>query len=244
VPNLAASVQVVLQAQTLSGKPLAVVVAGHNGSGKSTLWYENLAKHFQIPLINADRMMLSILPEVPHGKALPEWAKSLRDGNVSWMKVAQQGVQAFVAQAMAANVPFAMETVFSQWTKREDGTIASKLDLIEDMQNAGYFVLLLFVGLANADLSIARVSTRAASGGHNVPVNKLLARFPRTQKAVAAAAKVADATIMTDNSREPKHAFSVCRIQLGEQEIYDRRKSGSMPPEAVLQWLNIVSPRA
>ncbi len=45
-----------------SGKPLAVILAGHNGSGKSTLWYRYLSDNVRILLINADRVMLSILP--------------------------------------------------------------------------------------------------------------------------------------------------------------------------------------
>ena len=43
-------------------KPLAIVLAGHNGSGKSTLWYDKLADQLRIPLVNADRLTLSILP--------------------------------------------------------------------------------------------------------------------------------------------------------------------------------------
>ena len=124
--GLAHAVTAVRKAQKKSGKPLAVVLAGHNGSGKSTLWYGHLANSFQIPLVNADRMMMSILPEVQKGRCLPSWASTIRDSNESWMQVAQKGVQAFVAQAMANNVPFAMETVFSHWKKRADGTIESK----------------------------------------------------------------------------------------------------------------------
>ncbi len=120
----------------------------------STMWYKHLAPVLQIPLINADRMMLSILPD---GRTLPQWAKTLRDTDLSWQRVAQQGVQAFVAQAMLNRVPFAMETVFSQWQERPSEPPASKIDLIRDMQTAGYFVLLLFVGLSTPELSIARV---------------------------------------------------------------------------------------
>ncbi|MDT0510170.1 hypothetical protein [Novosphingobium sp. MMS21-SN21R] len=58
---------------------------------------------------------------------------------------------------MRAKVPFAMETVFSYWEEQPDGTVLSKIDLIEDMQRAGYFVLLFFVGLTNSELSILRV---------------------------------------------------------------------------------------
>ncbi len=61
-------------------KPLAIVLAGHNGSGKSTLWYDKLADILRIPLINADRLTLSILP-APSGEppVLRPWAVDLRD---------------------------------------------------------------------------------------------------------------------------------------------------------------------
>lgn len=236
------AVEQILQAQRKTRKPLAIVLAGHNGSGKSTMWRKTLSGQLQIPLINADRMMLSILPEPDSEGALDPWAQTLRDHDQSWMRVSQNGVQAFVGHAMQAAVPFAMETVFSHWDVRPDGTIASKLDLIRDMQAAGYFVLLLFVGLANVDLSILRVQTRVADNGHDVAMDRLLRRFPKTQRAISAAAKIADASIFTDNSREKKRAFTVCRIQLGEKQLFDVRQSGRTVSPAILAWLAIVSP--
>ena len=188
---------------------MAVVLAGHNGSGKSTLWEKRLAKSMQIPLVNADRMMLSILPVADDTGHLPVWAQKLRDQNRDWMKVAQNGVQYFIAQAMVFKVPFAMETVFSHWKELANGTFESKIDLIKQMQAADYFVLLLFVGLSNADLSIARVMTRVAAGGHSIDAKTLQDRFPRTQLAIQHARSVADATILFDNSREEKQAFTV-----------------------------------
>jgi len=128
--ELATAVDHVLAAQEQSKKPLAIVLAGHNGSGKSTMWYQHMVDRLQIPLINADRMMMLILPEVTCGGRLPNWASSLRDNDTSWMQVAQKGVQAFVAQAMAYKVPFAMETVFSHWRDLGKGKIESKVDLI------------------------------------------------------------------------------------------------------------------
>ena len=220
-----------------------MVLAGHNGSGKSTMWRKRLSRQLQIPLINADRMMLSILPEPGNDGALDEWAQSLRDTDESWMRVAQNGVQAFVGHAMRAKVPFAMETVFSYWEERPDGSILSKIDLIEDMRRAGYFVLLFFVGLTNVDLSILRVLTRVAEHGHDVPTERLIKRFPKTQRAIAAAAKVADATIFTDNSRDIKQAFTVCRVQLGETELYDLRQRSDTVPPAIAEWLSVVAPR-
>jgi hypothetical protein len=83
----------------------------------------------EMPLINADRMMLSILPEPGEDRHLVPWAARLRDRDIGWMRVAQQGVQAFAGHAMAERVPIAMETVFSYWEEQADGRIASKIDL-------------------------------------------------------------------------------------------------------------------
>ena len=232
----------VLSAQVASSRPLAIVLAGHNGSGKSTLWYERLAPEIRIPLVNADRMMMSILPEPDERRRLPDWASELRDRDEDWMRVAQKGVEAFVAQALARKVPFAMETVFSHWQDRGDGTFESKADLIRDMQRAGYFVVLVFVGLSSAHLSVARVSTRVARGGHHVDVAKLMARFPRTQAAVSDALTVADAALLVDNSRTSDEAFTPCRIQLGTRVLFDLRDGDGAVPPAIDAWLGRVAP--
>ena len=241
--GLTEAVEQILAAQHKTKKPLAIVLAGHNGSGKSTMWRKRLSGQLQIPLINADRMMLSILPEPGADGALDQWAQTLRDTDESWMRVAQDGVQAFVGHAMRAKIPFAMETVFSYWEEQPDGSVLSKIDLIEDMQRAGYFVLLFFVGLTNVELSILRVQTRVAEHGHDVPTERLLKRFPKTQRAIAAAAQVADATIFTDNSREIKQAFTVCRVQLGDREVYDLRDASANLASTITDWLDLVAPR-
>lgn len=241
---LGEAVDQILQAQLKTKKPLAIILAGHNGSGKSTMWRRSLSDQLQIPLVNADRMMLSILPEPDSDGALTGWAQAIRDTDHSWMDVAQKGVQAFVGHAMQAKVPFAMETVFSYWEELPDGSVASKLDLIRDMQRAGYFVLLLFVGLTNVELSILRVQTRVAENGHGVEMERLLRRFPKTQRAIAEAAEIANASIMTDNSRDKTQAFTVCRVQLGEKSLFDIRQAGERTPPAITEWLEIVSPIA
>lgn len=238
------AVSQVLAAQKSTEKPLAIILAGHNGSGKSTMWRKSLSGQLQIPLLNADRMMLSILPEPDNSGALIEWAQTLRDTDLGWMQVAQSGVKAFAASAMQAKVPFALETVFSHWVVHDDGTTESKIDLITDLQGAGYFVLLFFVGLANVELSILRVMTRVAEHGHDVPQDKLTARFPRTQHAIREAAKIADATIFTDNSRTEKQAFTVCRVQLGEDALFDLRTSAETVPPVITEWLAKVCPVA
>lgn len=240
IDSLKEAVKEVISEQKKSKKPLAIILAGHNGSGKTTMWYKKkLADMLQIPLINADRMMTSILPP---DEPLPSWAKKIRDENQSWMKVAQKGVESFVVLAMANRVAFAMETVFSHWKKVDKSKIESKIDLIYQMQDAGYFVLLMFVGLSNRFLSQARVQSRFKGGGHNVNQKKLNARFPRTQKAIRIAAKVSDASILLDNSLSEEEAFTVCRVQINGAEIYDQRRSKRTIPTPVLEWLDVVCP--
>ncbi|QGZ38107.1 putative ABC-type ATPase [Pseudoduganella flava] len=226
-------------------KPFAIVLAGHNGSGKSTFWYEHVAEDLQIPLINADRLMLSILPEAGADGKLRPWAQQLRDKDTSWMAVAQQGVQGFIAQAISQKVPFAFETVFSYWKKLPNGRHASKIDIIRDLQKAGYFVLLIFVGLTSAELSIGRVMTRVFKGGHDVDEEKLRERYPRTQQAINKAILVSDAAILLDNSRTENLAFTPVHIRRKRTVDFDIRAvpAALRIPKEITTWLDVVAPR-
>ncbi|NML91914.1 hypothetical protein HHL26_23200 [Sphingobium sp. TB-6] len=73
---------------------------------------------------------------------------------------------------------------------------------------------------------------------------KLVSRFPRTQMAIHAGMKIADATVLTDNSRPEKQAITVCRVPLGNAALYDRRTDGGSVLVAIVDWLEIVSPVA
>lgn len=179
-----------------------------------------------MPLINADRLTLSILPEVDHDTPLPPWAQKLRDQDERWQRLSQLGVKAFKQLVMDQRMPFAFETVFSHWVQHPDGRIESKADDILEMQAAGYFVVLLFVGLSSHQISIARVATRRTKGGHDVPIDKLVERFPRTQRAIDHAAPLADMALCFDNSRSLEQAFTLVRAQVREHVLYDCRDTG------------------
>jgi predicted ABC-type ATPase len=45
---------------------------------------------------------------------------------------------------------------------------------------AGYQVVLCFIGLGSPEISDQRVAMRVSQGGHDVPFEKLVTRFPRT----------------------------------------------------------------
>jgi predicted ABC-type ATPase len=204
-------------------KPLAFVLAGHNGSGKSTLWADRIAPQVQVPLVNADRLITSILPPpLPNGHLEP-WAANLRDADDRWQKLAQDGVSAFMGLVMDRKMAFGFETVFSHIKELPDGTVETKIGIIERLKANGYFVVLVFVGLASVGLSIMRVSSRVEKGGHAVPLNRLQARYPRTQKVVGMAAPIADMTIMFDNSLTMDVGFSLARVQMNEALLFDCR---------------------
>jgi len=241
-PSMAA----LLESDLRNDQPIAVVLAGHNGSGKSTLWYGTLADSFKIPLVNADRLTLSILPE-PDGKhRLKPWAARLRDEDERWQKLSQKSVQLFMGLIMDQGMSFAFETVFSYLEDLKDGTYRSKIDTIVALQKHGYFVILLFVGLANSDLSIGRVKTRIEQGGHAVPEDKLRSRYPKTQKAIGMASRIADMTLMFDNSRGIEQAFSLVRAQKKSKVLYDCRDQQFRQDQELLSvaslWLSKVAP--
>ena len=116
---------------------------------------------------------------------------------------------------------------------------------IVSLQQKGYFVVLVFVGLTTVDASIMRVAFRRSKGGHDVPQRKLRERFPRTQKAVSMAAPLADMTLMFDNSLDPRRAFSLARVQRGTTVLYDCRDATYAVPRYVRRvaapWLEKVS---
>jgi hypothetical protein len=90
--------------------------------------------------------------------------------------------------------------------------VASKIDLITNLQAAGYFVLLAFVGLRGR---LDQSRGDAGAGGW--------ARRPGRDPAAAVSQDANGdcrgaegcASILTDNRRTPAEAFTVCRVQLG-----------------------------
>lgn len=200
-----------------------------------------------MPLVNADRLTLSLLPPPGRDTMLKGWASRLRDEDVRWQKLSQEAVKLFMGLVMEQGMPFAFETVFSHLQAQADGSYRSKIDVIRALQEHGYYVILLFVGLASADLSVLRVRTRKTQGGHDVAEDKLRSRFPRTQQAIRMASAVANLTLMFDNSRDTDHAFTLVRAQRGENVLYDCRDEGYRPDAELLAaaggWLTHVAPR-
>ena len=160
--------------------PVFYLLAGPNGAGKSTL-YRSAVTERLIPaaaeFVNAD------LYEAAHLQQVADPAESSRQ--------ARQWADSRRAQCLAEGKSFASETVFSH---------TSKLDLMSAAQRAGFVVVLLVVCVDDPQLLLGRVGQRVQEGGHAVPPERILARYPRTVRHLGVAVRRADLALLYDTS--------------------------------------------
>jgi predicted ABC-type ATPase len=165
-----------LRRQLEADGPFIIVVAGSNGAGKST-FVDRYVRPAGLRIINPDdvaRGLAAVSPDAVAYEAA-EIAAVLR--------------QRLVAEGRS----FCMETVLSD-------PVGEKPRFLREAQRAGYVIFLVFIGLESAQLSIARVMQRVDEGGHDVPDEKLVARYPRTLANLERTLAFADHALLFDNS--------------------------------------------
>jgi len=134
----------------LDRRPVIVALAGPNGAGKTTFYHAHL-KAAGLRFVNADSIAreLSLDPYAAAGVA-----------NTIRQELVKQGES------------FVFETVFSD-------PLGAKMAFLKQAAEAGYTVVLCFVGISGPEISEERVAMRVTQGGHDVPGEKIRARFPR-----------------------------------------------------------------
>ena len=152
-------------------RPVIVALAGSNGAGKTTFYHAHLQPS-ELRLVNADILARELGVE-PYTAA--KMAAALR--------------QRLVNQRES----FVFETVFSD-------PAGDKLAFLKGAMEAGYQVVFCFIGIANPAISEQRVAMRVSQGGHDVPLEKLVTRFPRTLANLKAAIRVLPHLLIFDNS--------------------------------------------
>ena len=135
----------------LDRRPVLVAVAGPNGAGKTTFFHVHLEPS-GLRFLNPDLL-----------------AKELHLQPADAARTLHSLRQTLVAQRES----FVFETVFSD-------PVGDKLAFLKTAEQAGYTVVLCFIGLAGPATSDERVAMRVSQGGHDVPAEKLVARYPRT----------------------------------------------------------------
>ena len=162
-----------------SPKPVFYLLAGPNGAGKSTL-YKALTLQGTIPssaeFVNADLHEAAHLQHIADLEARSEAARHWADDRR--------------AELLQTGQSFVSETVFSH---------ESKLALIKEAQQLGFFVMLIVVCLDDPQRLLARVAGRVTEGGHAVTPKRILARYPRTLSNLKVAVRLADVSILYDS---------------------------------------------
>lgn len=154
----------------LDRQPIVVAIAGPNGAGKSTFFEVHL-KSSGLRFLNADVIA--------------------RELEVDAYEAARM-IAALRTELVNQRESFIFETVFSD-------PVGDKLGFLKQTAQAGYAAALCFVGIADADTSEQRVALRVSQGGHDVPTEKLVERFPRTLANLALAIRELPCVLVFDN---------------------------------------------
>lgn len=110
---------------------------------------------------------------------------------------------------LSRGVSSCMETVFSD-------PQAAKVAFLREARAQGYVIFLVFIALDSSDLAIARVVQRTESGGHDVPAEKIVARFPRTLQNLRKALAFVDHVFLFDNSSAERPYRFVAEFSAGK----------------------------
>ncbi len=184
-------------------KPLIVVLAGPNGAGKST-FFETYLADLGLPFLNADAL------------------------------AAESGMDAYEASDQIAalrrilvehRIGFVMETVLSD-------PVGDKIEFLAEAVEQGFDVQVIYIGIADAEMSVERVASRVRAGGHDVPLEKIMARYQRSLDNLQRAISRLPQVIIYDNSNFENPYRLIAKFHSGARE----RTPPGTPPAWTLRF--------
>jgi len=173
--------------------PVLLVIAGPNGSGKTTITTRLRSEHWSenVEYLNPDDIARDRFGDWNSSTAVmqaAEWTRARRE------------------ELLKARAGIAFETVFSA---------PDKVDFLRRASEAGYFTRVFFVSTTSPRINAARVTNRVMTGGHTVPIEKIISRYSGSMGNLAAAIELADRVYLYDNSTDGTEAVLVARTQQG-----------------------------
>jgi len=175
-------------------KPTLIVVCGPNGAGKTSIthkilnhkWIENSI------YINPDEIANNLFGDWNSLESIikaANYAKELRE------------------KCIANGESFIFETVLSA----ED-----KIDFLYMAKQKGYFIRVFFVGTESPTINAARIVQRVMSGGHDVPIVKIISRYSKSIANCSVISKFVDRLYVYDNSLDFKEPSLLYRASDGK----------------------------
>ena len=152
-------------------RPVIVVVAGPNGAGKTT-FFEAFLKASALRFVNADILA--------------------RELNLGAYEAAELAAM-IRSELVFRRESFVFETVLSD----PEGT---KVEFLRKAAESGYTVVFCFIGVDAPGICDERVAMRVMQGGHDVPMAKILGRYPRALANLARAIRDLPFVAVYDNS--------------------------------------------
>lgn len=181
----------------MNGRPLLVMLAGPNGAGKST-FYETCLAQLGLPFLNAD--VLAAETGMDAYEAAAEIAEARR---------------VLVTRRMG----FVTETVLSD-------PVGDKVGFLAEAAAGGFDVQLIYIGISDARMSAERVADRVRAGGHDVPLEKVMARYDRTLANLKRAVDRLPRVTIYDNSSFDEPYRLVAEFRSGKLH---QRTDGEVP---------------
>lgn len=170
-------------------QPALWIIGGPNGAGKTTL-----ASHvrFQrllrgVRFLNPDVVALTRLRAAGRRGFADATPDELQRCFVEAAGLVEQELRAGLERGEAMSVESVLST-------------RKYCPLVEQVLSAGGFFGLIYVGLRDISLSRQRIAQRVAQGGHDVPADKLAARWHRSVENLAWFALRAHRFWVVDNS--------------------------------------------
>jgi predicted ABC-type ATPase len=140
---------------------IIAVLAGTNGAGKSSIGGA-LIKHSGGAYYNPDDETRAILVANPG-------LDSAQANSLAWTRGLDN-----LRNAIAEGTDYAFETTL--------GGDTITRTLIEGVESAGVSLRVWYWGLASPELHLERVRARVAAGGHDIPADKIRARYDSSRR--------------------------------------------------------------
>ena len=175
-------------------RPLVVVIAGPNGSGKISFTTEFLNHKWS-------RNSLYINPDEIAQHQFGDW--NSMEAVLKSAALAQQMREDLLAKRRN----FIFETVLAS---------EEKVDFLRRCYETGYFIHLFFIATQSPAINAFRVAQRVMKGGHDVPINKIISRYTKSIRNLAAIISWVDRAYIYDNSLNYEPLQSLYRLCQGQ----------------------------